>query len=299
MLTGMLRKVVKRMSKYTTEVRFICEHDAGLDSSVGFTQVDTVLDRCWNQIFTTNTAFFDESYRSVLCKKILKRYYTREIGCETVGLWKLWMNERLESIMPYYNQLYKSELIEFNPMNDVDLSTTHEKENAEARHSAENESGKHEQWNMHNEHYEDNYGSNRTTNDINNTKKRVNEGSTDLYSDTPQGSISGLNSMNYLTNARKIDKDTTDDTSFSGTTDTNVDDKSDGVREWTDAENYTHSKDNTADASVNSSEDYFQHVLGKSGGASYSKLLSEFRETFLNIDKMVIEEFADLFMGLW
>lgn len=287
------------MSKYTTEVRFICEHDAGLDSSVGFTQVDTVLDRCWNQIFTTNTTFFDESYRSVLCKKILKRYYTREIGCETVGLWKLWMNERLESVMPYYNQLYKSELIEFNPMNDVDLATTHEKENEEARHSAENESGKHEQWDMHNEHYEDNYGSNRTTNDINNTKKSVNEGSTDLFSDTPQGSISGLNSMNYLTNARKIDKDTTDDTSFSGTTDTNVDDKSDGVREWTDAENYTHSKDNVSDATVNSSEDYFQHVLGKSAGASYSKLLSEFRETFLNIDKMVIEEFADLFMGLW
>lgn len=287
------------MSKYTTEVRFICEHDAGLDTSVGFTQVDTVLDRCWNQIFNTNTTFFDENYRSVLCKKILKRYYTREIGCETVGLWKLWMNERLESVMPYYNQLYKSELIEFNPMYDVDLATRHEKENAEARHSAENETGRHEQWNMHNEAYEDNYGSNRTTNDINNTKRSVNEGSTDLYSDTPQGSISGLENMDYLTNARKIDKDTTDDTSYSGTTDTNVDDKTDGVRDWTDAENYTHSKDNTADASVNSSEDYFQHVLGKSGGASYSKLLSEFRETFLNIDNMVIEEFADLFMGLW
>ena len=296
---GMLKKVVKRMSKYTTEVRFICEHDAGLDASVGFTQVDTVLDRCWNQIFTTNTTFFDESYRSVLCKKILKRYYTREIGCETVGLWKLWMNERLESIMPYYNQLYKSELIEFNPMNDVDLATTHEKENAEARHSAENETGLHEQWNTHNEAYEDNYGSNRTTNDINKTERTVDEDSTDLYSDTPQGSISGLENMNYLTNARKIDKDTADDTSYSGTTDTNVDDKSDGVRDWTGAENYTHSKDNTADASVNSSEDYFQHVLGKSGGASYSKMLMEFRETFLNIDKMVIDEFADLFMGLW
>ena len=295
----MLRKVVKRVSKYTTEVRFICEHDAGLESSVGFTQVDTVLDRCWNQIFTTNTTFFDESYRPVLGKKILKRYYTREIGCETVGLWKLWMNERLETVMPYYNQLYKSELIEFNPMYDVDLATTHEKENAEARHSAENETGRHEQWNMHNEAYEDNYGSNRTTNDIHNTDRTVNEGSTDLYSDTPQGSISGLENMSYLTNARKIDKNTTDDTNYSGTTDTNVDDKTDGVRDWTDAENYTHSKDNIADASVNSSEDYFQHVLGKSAGASYSKLLSEFRETFLNIDNMVIEEFADLFMGLW
>ena len=242
---------------------------------------------------------FDESYREGLNNKIIRHYWFREIGFETAALFRDRLAMTMAEIMPYYNQLYKSELIEFNPMNDVDLATTHEKENAEARHSAENESGRHEQWNTHNEHYEDNYGSNRTTNDINKTERGVNEGSTDLYSDTPQGSISGLNNMNYLTNARKIDKDTTDDTSYSGSTDTNVDDKTDGVREWSDVENYTHSKDNTADASVNSSEDYFQHILGKSAEASYSKLLSEFRETFLNIDNMVIKEFADLFMGLW
>ena len=32
---------------------------------------------------------------------------------------------------------------------------------------------------------------------------------------------------------------------------------------------------------------------------SYAKMLKEFRETFLNIDMMVIESLSDLFFGLW
>ena len=60
------------MSKYTTEVRFICETAAGLTESVGMSQVDSVLEQSWNSVFTTDTQFFDESYRKPLCKKILK-----------------------------------------------------------------------------------------------------------------------------------------------------------------------------------------------------------------------------------
>ena len=110
------------MSKYTTEVRFICEEKSGLDISVNSNDVNNVIANSWNKIFTTNTPFFDEEYRSVLCQKILKHYYLREIGCETVGVWLLWMNTRLEEIMPYYNQLYESAKIKFNPMHDVELT---------------------------------------------------------------------------------------------------------------------------------------------------------------------------------
>ena len=108
------------MSKYTTEVRFICESKSGLSESKGFGSVDEVLNSSWDKIFTSKVSFFDEEYRGVLCKKILKHYYLREIGCETVGIWLLWMNTKLEEIMPYYNKLYESELIKFNPMYDVD-----------------------------------------------------------------------------------------------------------------------------------------------------------------------------------
>ena len=82
------------MSKYTTELRFICESKAGLSDSVGFNQIDDVISNSWNKIFD-NFTIFDESYRSVLCSKILKHYYTREISAETVGLWQHWLNTRM------------------------------------------------------------------------------------------------------------------------------------------------------------------------------------------------------------
>ena len=110
------------MSKYTTEVRFICENSAGLSESDGADNVDSILDRCWNKVFNFNFPIFDENYRQVLCRKILKHYYTREIAHETVGRWKLALNTKLNEIMPYYNQLYESELLEFNPFYDIDLT---------------------------------------------------------------------------------------------------------------------------------------------------------------------------------
>ena len=72
---------------------------------------------------------FDENYRVPLEIKIIRHFYTREIGEETFGLWQLRLCDRLNVIMPYYNQLYKSELIKFNPMYDVDLTTEHERAN--------------------------------------------------------------------------------------------------------------------------------------------------------------------------
>ena len=52
------------MSKYTTELRFICESKAGLSESVGFNQIDDVISNSWNKIFD-NFPIFDESYRSI------------------------------------------------------------------------------------------------------------------------------------------------------------------------------------------------------------------------------------------
>ena len=64
---------------------------------------------------------FDENYRETLDTKILKHYYTREIGFETVGLWKFKLNTKMNEIMDYYNQLYESALLEFNPFDNTNL----------------------------------------------------------------------------------------------------------------------------------------------------------------------------------
>lgn len=112
------------MSKYTTEVRYICEQKAGLQESVGFNNINSVLDKSWDKIFTTNWEIFDESYRKILCEKILRSYYTREICAETVGLWQLWLDATLCEIMPTYNQLYKTTVYEFNPLYNTNITTT-------------------------------------------------------------------------------------------------------------------------------------------------------------------------------
>lgn len=263
------------MSKYTTEVRYICESKAGLSESTGCDNVDDVVSKSWNKIFTNKAVFFDEEYRGVLCQKILKHYYLREIGAETVGIWKLWMNTRLEEIMPFYNQLYKSALLDFNPLYDVDLKRTHNRKVDSSKHDdgtskvvsdgASSESGT---------------GSVTESGSSNNTKK-------DLYSDTPQGSITGLENENYLTNARKV--------ADSGSTSGNS--SSEFSNSGTNKTTVNGETSNTGTA--NSLEDYVENVSGKQGTESYSSMLLKFRETFLNIDLQVIEEFSDLFMGLW
>lgn len=247
------------MSKYTTEVRFICESKSGLSESKGFGSVDEVLNSSWDKIFTSKVSFFDEEYRGVLCKKILKHYYLREIGCETVGIWLLWMNTKLEEIMPYYNKLYESELIKFNPMYDVDWNRKGNKTGNESGSGSRSASG-------------NNSGTNTQSGTSSNTRK-------DLYSDTPQGALTGIESETYLTNARKV--------SDSGETGVNA--STSGSYE--DSESSSNKVDTT--------EDYVESVSGKQGGSSYSKLLNEFRETFLNIDMQVIEEFEEMFMGMW
>ena len=112
------------MSKYTTEVRYICEKYAGLDVSADYLSIGEIIERARGTVFNFDYPIFDESYRSVLETKILKHFYTREIGEESVGLWKLRLDSRMNEIMPYYNQRYASELIKFNPLYDTELATS-------------------------------------------------------------------------------------------------------------------------------------------------------------------------------
>ena len=109
------------MSKYTVEVRFICEQKSGLTSSAGC----DIISKSWDKIFTSKVKFFDEKYRKTLCSKILKHYYLQEIGFETVGQRMYHLNTRLEEIMPYYNQLYKSEQLKFDPLNNISFTRSH------------------------------------------------------------------------------------------------------------------------------------------------------------------------------
>lgn len=243
------------MSKYTTQVRFICETEAGYSESQAANMVDEVISKSWNKIFTSKFPIFDENYRSVLCQKILKHFYLREICSETAGIWKLWLNERMEMIMPYYNQLYESELIKFNPMYDVDVTTTGNRET----------------------NYDETNNNTRTNDLTENYTDNLNTTNYDLYSDTPQGALYGVESQKYLTNARKTTGEAKEQSERNNT----GTQKNDGTKNYKDI------------------NDYMEHVEGKRGTMTYSGMLNEFRTTFLNIDAMICDELNDLFFMLW
>ena len=108
------------MSKYTTEVRNIVETYAGYDERADYPDVDSCIDIAIPKIFDVdNIPVYVPEHKPLLFHKILLHYYQREIGFETAGLWKLKLNTKLKEIMPYYNQLYASELLEYDPLQNV------------------------------------------------------------------------------------------------------------------------------------------------------------------------------------
>lgn len=110
------------MAKYTTELRSICESYAGLKQEVGYNAVASVIEQARPKIFDFNYPIFDPNYKSVLETKIIQHYYTREISVETVGLWKMRLWSKMCDIMPYYNQLYESAALQYNPLYDVEYT---------------------------------------------------------------------------------------------------------------------------------------------------------------------------------
>lgn len=303
------------MSKYTTEVRFICETYAGYSESQDYKNLNTVIENSRNSVFDFDFPIFDETYRSVLETKILKHYYTREIGFETVGLWKHFLDMRLNEIMPYYNKLYSSELMEFNPFYDVDITT--QGSNSGSGQSANsatstrtdnlaNSSTRTDDF-SNSSTRTDNLAHGETANNTHADNDTSSQTSYDLFSDTPQGQLDGVENEKYLTTARKVTNAGTSANTGNyqntiNATDTGtqkIDGTNKGTQKINGSNTGTVKNDGSDSGTYSNTGEYLEHVTGKRGGVSYSKLLQEYRETFMNIDMMIIEELADLFMNIW
>lgn len=67
-------------------------------------------------IALNNYPIFDEGHRPILNNKIIQHYYFREICCDSPERFNFYLETKMNEIMPYYNQLYKTELLEYNPL---------------------------------------------------------------------------------------------------------------------------------------------------------------------------------------
>ena len=110
------------MSKYTIELRSIIEYQ-GRDEVEGYFK-----DYCINNYLRPNEV---ESILSAniwskdrLASKIVDHYYMREIGYETIGLFKHYAKVYMQEIMERYLPLIYSISINYDPLVNVDYEET-------------------------------------------------------------------------------------------------------------------------------------------------------------------------------
>ena len=142
----------------------------------------------------TSYPIFDENYRNTLNQNILNHYYESEIGFETASLFRFYLNQTLNEIMPYYNELYKiqKEVLK-NATNNVNLTETLQRDTSTTTNS----------------------NSTSNNNGENNSKN--------VFLDTPQGGLykGDIDDTDYATNVTWNKNDTsnsiTDNSASSGT----------------------------------------------------------------------------------
>lgn len=66
---------------------------------------------------------WDEAYRPILVGKIYDHFMLREIGFETIDVFQLRMRSHMNNVMPFYNELYKTQLNLIDPLSTVNLKT--------------------------------------------------------------------------------------------------------------------------------------------------------------------------------
>lgn len=251
------------MSKYTTQLRWIVEQiGSGLPVPEGQRYATAV----YKYIGLDKYPIFEDGYRAYLNDKIIDHFFFREIGFETAAQFAFYMRRTMNEIMPYYNQLYKTQSMVDDPLNDFQRT------------------------------FEEEWDSNRkdtgtvtttTANEIGETEETgtsSQDHNRNVYQDTPMSLLSNNGSpsvegLDYATNV------TYDDGSGS----------TEGSRELGRTENGTNEREDD----LNRDEEGTRRREEKGRNHSQSQLLQEYRDTLINIDMEVIGELETLFMGLW
>lgn len=266
------------MSKYTVELRELIEQ--GVD------------------IGLKNYPIWDEKHREELNKKIINHYKYREIGFETPGRFIDELNIKMDEIMPYYNDLYKTTMFEYNPIHNVDYTeeytTTRDKTgSSETVGSVTNsETGTSE-----------GSGSVTGTSESSsqaNQNNTINHTNTKVDIDTPQSNVDVDNITSTYPYASNVSKEVNSETNNQTNTGSATSNDSSTTETESRLTNDFESDSNTStDTEETETETHQKHLLGNYGVTSSQTLIKQERELIINIDMQIIGQLRDLFMRVW
>lgn len=302
------------MAMYTMQLRTIIEQASQYDNSLTH---DERIEIGRGKLFDFDYPLFSENYRKQFETNIINEFYMREIGFETEGLFKRRLQHWLNVNMPYFNKLFESELMKYDPLSNSEMRVTHTKENDKDQTDLRNTdqtsntkgTGQTDSEQIGNVDSTQNSKSNSKQDTDRNTDRTGDSFKREIDSDTPQSRLrlsteDGSGVIEYASNineTKQNDKDKTkEDESVTGST---TADTTGNRKDRTDF----HSTDETNVDSIAEQEDRFksdvseiekfvQHRVGKIGVQSYAKLIQDYRQALLRVEVQIHEEMQQLFM---
>ena len=316
------------MSRYTTELRFMLETQAGRSDAGPASSVNTVIEntREWLFDFSYPSNELTSSEKSHLEAHIMRHYYTREIGFETFGLFKMKLESKLWDIMPRYEQLYALQHRDLDFFNDVNYAKQHDG-TVEQDGTVNKRSGSVEHANSGKQSTTTTGGAETTrsgsqtaANSGSNTKVTTGKykdttGGADvqIFSDTPQSEIDIDTQAAYVTTVNKDKKGSTTEREYTNLTDTDTDTRSttttfNNVKDTTVFNNQKVENDNNQkltdtfnnlldEIDKTDTTHFRETVIGNMGG-TIDKYL-KYRDNIINIEELIINDLSDLFLKLW
>ena len=262
------------MSKYTTEVRWICESKSGYTlDELATKSVDEIIDAAWESIFDFDFDFYNNDWNAKIAKFILKYYYTREIGFETVGLWKLKLNTRIEEITGKYKPMITaiSRLVPDDYFQNYKYAGYDNREDDLADHRQD------DLQRLRTDELKD-----LRQDDL---KREIDNNQKNKFSDTPQNGLTNVENGSYLSEYRNIvDDNEIKDTGFQSVDHTGTQTTND-----TGHQHITH----TGTQNKNYGETGYKSDL------PVAERIAQFEYERVNILGKIVLEFSDLFFGLW
>ena len=299
------------MSSYTMQLRTIIEQASQYET--GLTHNERIeIGR--KKLFNFDYPIFDERYRKQFETNIIKEFYFKEIGFETEGRFIFELEHFLNLNMPYYNKLFESELIEFDPLESYSLETVSKREI-----DSDKTENKNNQLTSDSETQgTDKNTGKQTTDSTNNQTHTENDSVTNtetgndfnrqIYGDTPENRLQlttkadGSGVLEYATNITENASANQNNSESQRNSSSSTDDIQSSVVDTTNnttssvnnQSNMNQTESNTENSDID--ESFTESKRGSIGVKTYSEMLLEYRETFIRIEKMIFKEMKELFM---
>lgn len=215
-------------------------------------KVKDVIEAGRTKLFDFDYPIFDVAYKNVFETHFIRNFYMREIGFETEGLFKFNLETWLTINMPYFNQLFESELMTYDPLTNAKTNDSSTRKNDGTANGTSNQNG-------------------NSTSSANNFNRSLGSNNPDT-----RLTITSNDGEGVIEYASEIGENSENNSTTS-----------------------TGSATQTSNNTIDSTETYVASKTGKIGDVSFSKLMTEYRDSLLRIEKRIFNEMNQLFMLIY